>query len=117
MDMVDNGPYRCLAVHPTQLYSSANALVGCGILYLFWRRSRNRRNAKKLLAKPGSTFGLMFIFYGVTRFGLEFVRDDNPFEFDSLTVSQNISIAMIVLGIVLAVVFEKAKPGVSQPKA
>ena len=116
-DMVDNGPYRCLAVHPTQLYSSANALVGCAILYLFWRRSRNQRNVKKLLAKPGSTFSLMFIYYGVTRFGLEFVRDDNPFEFDSLTVSQNISIAMIVLGIVLAVVFEKVKPGVSQPGA
>ncbi len=52
----------------------------------------------------------MFILYGTTRFFIEFVRDDNPFEFDSITISQNIGIAMIVLGVVLMVVFEAMKP-------
>ncbi len=40
-EMVKNGTYRCLPVHPTQLYSSANAALLCFILYLFWRRSQN----------------------------------------------------------------------------
>ena len=109
---VDKGPYRCLPVHPTQLYSSLNALFGCLILYLFWRRSRRiaeSGNSKKLCAKPGCTFGLMFILYGIARFLIEFLRDDNPFEFDSLTISQNMSIVMLILGVVLMIIFEKMK--------
>ena len=112
-EMVENGQYRCLSVHPTQLYSSANGLFLCFLLYLFWRRSQiaeEYKNRGKLLIKPGSTFALMLILYGVMRFFLEFLRDDNPFEFDSLTISQNISIAMLVLGIIMMIAFEKAKP-------
>ena len=53
----------------------------------------------------------MFILYGVTRFFIEFLRDDNPFEFDGLTISQNLGIALVALGVVLMAVFEKIKPG------
>jgi phosphatidylglycerol:prolipoprotein diacylglycerol transferase len=115
---VDKGPYRCLPVHPTQLYSSAAGAVLALLLYLFWRRSQktgNSKNLKKFLTKPGCTFGLMFILYGTMRFFMEFVRDDNPFEFDSITISQNIGIALIVLGAVLIVVFETMKPDKRQP--
>jgi len=96
---VTEGQYRCLPVHPTQLYSSANALLGCLLLYLFWRRAQNAgksKNAKKLLVRPGSAFALMFVYYGFTRFFLEFLRDDNPFEYGwwavskGGTISQNI---------------------------
>ncbi|MDT8301758.1 MAG: prolipoprotein diacylglyceryl transferase, partial [Sedimentisphaerales bacterium] len=59
---------------------------------------------------PGCTFSLMFILYGITRFFMELLRDDNPFEFDGLTISQNISIGMIILGAVLIVVFQKYNP-------
>jgi phosphatidylglycerol:prolipoprotein diacylglycerol transferase len=103
---VTTGKYRCLPVHPTQLYASAIGAVLCVILYLFWRRSKG--NAK-LLAKPGSTFSLMFILYGIVRFFLELLRDDNPFEFDGLTISQNISIVMIIIGSILIVIFQKSK--------
>ncbi len=57
----------------------------------------------------------MFIIYGVTRFLLEFVRDDNPFEFDSITISQSLGIAMVVLGTVLMIIFQKMKPQISNP--
>ncbi|MHC4744599.1 MAG: prolipoprotein diacylglyceryl transferase, partial [Planctomycetota bacterium] len=36
---VTKGQYRCLPVHPTQLYASANAFVICAILYAFWRKT------------------------------------------------------------------------------
>jgi len=108
---VTTGKYQCLPVHPTQLYSSAAGAVCCLILFLFWRRSTK---TGKILVKPGCTFSLMFILYGITRFFMELLRDDNPFEFDGLTISQNISIAMIILGAVLIVVFQKYKAKASK---
>lgn len=100
---VTKGKYRCLPVHPTQLYSSANAAVLCLILYFFWRRNH----------KPGQTFSLMFILYGITRFLIEFLRDDNPFEYSwwaiykGGTISQNLGIYMTILGLLLMVIFQK----------
>ncbi len=118
-NLVDNGPYRCLPVHPTQLYSSANGAVLCLILYLFWRRAQNTtlsKSSKKLLVKPGYTFSLMFILYGITRFFIEFLRDDSPFEYGwwaiykGGTVSQNLGIYMTIFGVILIALFQKMKP-------
>ena len=114
---VTRGKYRCLPVHPTQLYSSANAAVLSLILYLFWRRARKislSSDSSRLFAKPGQTFSLMFILYAITRFSIEYLRGDNPFEFDGLTISQNISIGMMVLGVVLMVIFQRMKPQISR---
>jgi phosphatidylglycerol:prolipoprotein diacylglycerol transferase len=115
-DMVKNGKYRCLPVHPTQLYSSINAVILCLILYLFWRRAQSAaksENNNKLFTKAGCTFSLMFILYGITRFLIEFLRDDNPFEhawwaiYKGGTVSQNLGIYMIILGVILMAVFQR----------
>ncbi len=118
-EMVTTGPYRSLPVHPTQLYSSANAAIIAMVLFIFWRRSQSGP-AGKLFARPGSTFSLMFILYGVTRFFIEFLRDDNPFEhgrwdlYQGGTISQNLGIYMFILGVVLMLVFQKMRPdGVS----
>ena len=116
--LVDKGPFRCLPVHPTQLYSSANGAVLCLILYLFWRRSRKAETSKKtksLFIKPGCTFGLMFIIYGISRFFIEFLRDDNPFEYawwaiyKGGTVSQNLGIYMLIFGMVLIAIFQRIR--------
>jgi phosphatidylglycerol:prolipoprotein diacylglycerol transferase len=113
-DLVDKGPYRCLSVHPTELYSSVNGGILALVLYLFWRKVQ--KTGKGLFSKPGQIFGLMFILYGVTRFFIEFLRDDNPFEYawwtvyKGGTVSQNFGIYMAILGVVLIVVFQKMKP-------
>lgn len=111
-EMVTNGHYRCLPVHPTQLYESAMAMLGCLILYLLWRSSQLRvNNPNTRFCKSGSTFGMMFIVYGTSRFFMEFLRDDNPLnKFDNLTISQHISLAMLVIGTVLIIVFRKMKP-------
>ncbi len=115
---VRSGEYRCMPVHPTQLYSFANALLCALLLYFFWRRSRKAvksNNHDKLFTRPGSTFSLMFILYGVTRFFLETLRDDNPFEYGLWaiykggTVSQNLGIYMATLGIALIIIFQIVK--------
>ena len=103
------GKYQCLRVHPTQLYSSAGAAFLCLILFLFRRRSQ--KSGGRFLTGPGSTFSLMLILYGIMRFVIEDLRDDNPFEYGwwaiykGGTVSQNLGIYMAVLGIVLIVFF------------
>jgi len=115
-EMVTTGPYRCLAVHPTELYSSADAAVIAGLLYLFWRRAQNAQkteNFLKPLTKPGSASALMFILYGCARFFEEFLRDDNPLEtgwwiiYKGGTISQNISIYMVIFGVVMMLIFQK----------
>ncbi|MBN2180745.1 MAG: prolipoprotein diacylglyceryl transferase [Sedimentisphaerales bacterium] len=154
------GRYRCLPVHPTQLYSSACAAFLCLLLYLFWRRNKivwwlisipvgiivylivgsilgsgvisilfgficgmltfliTYFILAKISGKPGCTFGLMLILYGIMRFIIEILRDDNPFEhgwwliYDGGTVSQNLGIYMVILGIILLIIFlsTKSKP-------
>jgi prolipoprotein diacylglyceryltransferase len=105
---------RSLAVHPTQLYESAGGAVLCVVLYSFWRRTRNAANAKsmgKVLARPGCIFSLMFVLYGILRFLMELLRDDNPFEFDGMTISQIISIGLVMAGLVVMMVFHRMVAG------
>lgn len=115
----ENNKLRSLPVHPTQLYSSANGAVLCLILYLLWRRTKKaglHKTANRPFVKPGYTFSLMFILYGITRFYLEFLRDDNPFEYGwwiiykGATVSQNLGIYLTILGLVLMAIFAAMKP-------
>ena len=115
---VTKGQYRCLPVHPTELYSSAAGGILFLLLYLFWRRTQKAEKSvgpAKLFAKPGCTFGLMFVVYGIARFFIEFLRDDNPFEFarwalyKGATVSQNIGIYMVIFGLILMLIFNKMK--------
>ena len=95
---VTEGQYRCLPVHPTQLYASALALLICGTMYVFWRRSLGERRGR--FSRPGMAVAALCILYGIGRFFLESIRDDNPYEFGTLTISQILTIAMFVAGIV-----------------
>ena len=96
---VTKGAYRCLPVHPTQLYSSLSALLIFFVLLGVWHRGHGPKPG--LLRKPGLVSSLMLVLYGVGRFFLEAVRDDNRFEWYSLTVSQLIAITLVVLGLIL----------------
>ncbi len=122
---VTKGKYRALPVHPTQIYSSLAGGLCCLVLYLFWRRAQRAAadgGGKKLFGCPGQTFALMFILYGFVRFLIEFLRDDNPFEYGPWamrvvyiiyrggTIAQNIDIYLIIFGVVLMVLLQLAKP-------
>jgi prolipoprotein diacylglyceryltransferase len=53
----------------------------------------------------------MFILYATTRFFIEFLRDDNPFEFAWwLTISQIVTVLMLVFGAVFMAVFQRMAP-------
>ena len=92
-----DGPYHALPVHPTQLYSTVVHGFNCAMLCMFWYRFGSGTKREKKY--KGCTFSIMFIMYSVFRFLIEFVRDDNPYEIFTLTISQIISLAMFTLGI------------------
>ncbi len=121
---VTGGKYRCRPVHPTQLYSSLAGGLCCLLLYLFWRRAQKANASKRparILTKPGQTFAMMFILYAIMRFLIEFLRGDNPFEYGPWTmrviyivykggtIAQNLSIYLIIAGLLLMAVFQKLK--------
>jgi phosphatidylglycerol:prolipoprotein diacylglycerol transferase len=82
-----------MRLHPTQLYSSLNALL---LFFLtstyFYYRPRN-----------GAVIALGALTYAITRFTIEFLRDDEVGQFGtSLTISQWLSIVMFVFAIAFA---------------
>jgi len=111
-EQVTRGPYRCLAIHPTQLYESLGAILLSAVLYGIWRRSQQaeKTGQRRFLTEPGITFSLMFVLYGILRFCMEMIRDDNPFEAAGLTISQILSIALGILGLALLIVFSRIEP-------
>ena len=104
---VTEGPYCTLPVLPTQPFSTLNAFVLAGILCTTWFKIGRQ--------KPGVVMALMLLLYGPTRFYLETLRDDNPFEqawwaiYKGGTVSQNIGIYMFVAGAILLYIFATRK--------
>ncbi len=95
---------RSRPIHPTQLYSSANALIICLILLAY---SPFRR-------RDGELFALLLTLYPITRFILEIIRTDELSVFGTgLSISQNVSI-LILVGIVALWIFLLRRPvGVS----
>ncbi|NOT00932.1 MAG: hypothetical protein HOP29_09910 [Phycisphaerales bacterium] len=92
--------YPARWVHPTQLYSSAAAIL----LSVFLGRVFHRRK------RHGVIFGLMLLLYPVMRFIIESIRADNPLDSFGLTVSQAIAVGMFVVGCVYLFVLYRYFP-------
>jgi len=87
-DLVKNN--RTLPVHPVQIYGIINALLGALFLEIFFRVRKHH----------GLVFAVFLMTYPWTRIVLELIRVDNPKDTFGLTVSQALSIALIISGIV-----------------
>ena len=94
-------PARSRRTHPTQIYSSVNALLLCALLWFYWTVRRN----------DGEVFGLMLILYSVARFLIEIIRQDESGQFGTeLTISQWVSIVTIAAGFALFIFAQLQKP-------
>jgi hypothetical protein len=83
---------RSLAVHPTQLYSTIDALILCCLL-LCCDRFRRR---------DGALTALMITVYPITRFLIERIRTDEAAIWGTgLHISQNISLGILAVAICL----------------
>ncbi|MCD4728232.1 MAG: prolipoprotein diacylglyceryl transferase, partial [Pirellulales bacterium] len=85
-------PPRSLPVHPTQPYSSINALLIC-LLLLAWSPLRRR---------DGELLALLLSVYPVARFIMEIVRTDESAVFGTgLSISQNVSLLLLLCAVAL----------------
>jgi len=85
-------PPRSLPIHPTQIYSTINGIF---MALVFWFAYPYRR-------RDGSIFATLLIVYPITRFVLEIIRtDEGAIGQTGLTISQNVSIVMLLAGVAL----------------
>ena len=99
-------PERSLPVHPTQLYSSLNALLLAGLAYAAFPFRR----------RDGEVFALLMLAYAVTRFLLEVIRtDEGGFARTGLTISQNVSVGMLLFVVLLAIYLSRQPRGTFWP--
>ena len=86
---------RMVSVLPTQLFEAAALLALFGLLMYVWHRQAARSTKHQA---PGAILGLYLIGYAVIRFGLEILRGDPRASVGPFSISQAISIGMIVAG-------------------
>ena len=93
-------------LHPTQLYESGAEFLIAGLLLFQFLRHRGR---------PGTTFLLYVMLYGIVRFLLEFVRADPRGELGNMPTSQPIALATAIAA-GLALIVMARRPGASGEK-
>lgn len=84
-------PARGEALHPTQLYSSLNAVILLLVLLAF----------EPFQKRHGELFALLMTLYPISRFTIEIIRNDEPGAYCGLTISQVVSIAILAFAICL----------------
>jgi phosphatidylglycerol:prolipoprotein diacylglycerol transferase len=98
-------PARSLRVSPTQIYASLNAAVI--FLFLFAYYPFRKRD--------GEVIALLLTIYPVTRFLLEIVRTDEGAILAAMTISQNVSLLLLVFAAGLWVYLLRRPPGRALP--
>ncbi len=78
-----------LPVHPTQLYSVVDGLILMNLLLAYFPLRR----------RDGEVIALLMITYPITRVLIEYLRNDESVFFAGMTISQNISLALMACGL------------------
>lgn len=97
---IDGLPSKSLPVHPTQIYSSINALLLCCLVLAYFPFRR----------RDGETFAILMGLYAITRFLLEVIRTDEQGIWNTgMTISQNVSV-LILVGVACLTVYLLRQP-------
>lgn len=88
-NLLDSKAHWSLPVHPTQLYSSLDGLILLLLLSAFYPLRR----------RDGEVMALLMVTYPISRFLIEYLRNDEGAIFAGLTISQNISILLLAWGL------------------
>jgi phosphatidylglycerol---prolipoprotein diacylglyceryl transferase len=94
-------PFQTTRFQPLFLYESLSGLVGMLVLLYLGRRVAHR-------LRSGDLLGIMFVWYGIVRFGLETLRADNWYFF-SIPTAWLFSTGFILFGLAI-LVFRHARP-------
>jgi phosphatidylglycerol:prolipoprotein diacylglycerol transferase len=85
-------PEATTRFHPLFLYESLSGILGAAFLIWLGFRFRSR-------LRPGDLLLVFLIWYGLTRFALENLREDN-WTFFGTPVAQIVSLAVILIGVI-----------------
>jgi phosphatidylglycerol:prolipoprotein diacylglycerol transferase len=88
LGLISQAAAQSLPVHPTQLYSAFDALVLLLLMSAFYPLRR----------RDGEVMGILMLAYPVTRFLIEYLRNDEPAYFAGMTIAQNISFLFLFGG-------------------
>ncbi|MFQ5492224.1 MAG: prolipoprotein diacylglyceryl transferase family protein, partial [Phycisphaerae bacterium] len=92
---------KSLWVHPTQAYDAISLLLMFFMLSaIFFRTQRH-----------GMVSAWAMVLYPISRYCLELLRADNPRDVAGLTISQAMSIGVLIAGLLLMVILVKLSPG------
>ena len=80
---------KMVSVLPTQLFEAAALLTLFGLLMWMWRRTRRH---------SGLILGTYLCGYAIIRFGIEYLRGDPRAAVGPFSISQAISIGMLIIG-------------------
>lgn len=95
-------PARSLPTHPTQIYSALNALLLCGFVLAIG----------PFVKRDGALLAITLLVYPITRFLLEIVRiDEHTLNGLGWTISQTVSVAILAVGIGLALYVRRQPVG------
>ncbi len=89
LHLIDVESLRSIPVHPTQIYSALDGLVLFILLMAYYPLRR----------RDGEVMGLLMLTYPITRFLIEFLRNDEGAFYAGLTISQNISLLLLLGGV------------------
>lgn len=79
-----------LGLHPTQLYSALDALILFALLSAYYPLRR----------RDGEVFGALLLTYPITRFLVDWLRDDESALVSGLTVSQAVSVGLLGVALI-----------------
>jgi len=85
--MIPPDALASLPLHPTQIYSAIDAFVLLVVLSAYYPLRR----------RDGEVFGVLLLTYPITRFLIEYLRNDEGIFFLGLTISQTISVGMLAI--------------------
>ncbi|AGA29465.1 prolipoprotein diacylglyceryl transferase [Singulisphaera acidiphila] len=87
--LIDAKAHWSLPVHPTQIYSSLDGLILLLLLTAYYPLRR----------RDGEVMALLMVTYPISRFLIEYLRNDEGAIFAGLTISQNISVLLFAWGL------------------
>lgn len=106
--LIASDALRSLPVHPTQLYSTLDGLILMALLLAYFPLRR----------RDGEVMALLLVTYPITRFLIERLRNDEGAILAGMTISQNMSIVILIGGLAFWAYLLGRPPGrlVDQPE-
>ena len=87
---------RMVSVLPTQLFEAVALLALFGLLMRIWFKRRGSETQRGM--GPGCVLGVYLCGYAIIRFGIEYLRGDPRAAVGPFSISQAISIGMLIIG-------------------